>query len=171
MECHLLSALTQIKFLAFLDVLVIHILDDTLTTSSAFWRDRAVCYCLRKCLYNCLPIVACVVICLLWLHSQRLWKLTFTFHFKLVSLVFNHVLQDTIEKGEKQPNLTIGILISILVVFITIIFRVLFGGKKPAVSSPDSVPFVLFLAFVMCSIWAFSNYNCPFSSVAGCDGS
>ncbi|XP_077212355.1 calnexin homolog [Tasmannia lanceolata] len=39
---------------------------------------------------------------------------------------------DVIEKGEKQPNLTIGILVSILVVILTVFFRVLFGGKKPA---------------------------------------
>ncbi|KAJ8617948.1 hypothetical protein MRB53_014134 [Persea americana] len=43
---------------------------------------------------------------------------------------------DVIEKGEKQPNLTIGILVSIVVVFMTIIFRVLFGGKKPKPTVP-----------------------------------
>ena len=45
------------------------------------------------------------------------------------------LLQDIIEKGEQQPNLTIGILVSIVVVIATVIFRILFGGKKPAVSS------------------------------------
>lgn len=39
-----------------------------------------------------------------------------------------------IEKGEKQPNITIGILVSVVVVFVTVLFRVLFGGKKPVVS-------------------------------------
>ncbi|XP_058103551.1 calnexin homolog [Magnolia sinica] len=39
---------------------------------------------------------------------------------------------DVIEKREKQPNFTIGILISILVVIVTVLFRILFGGKKPA---------------------------------------
>ena len=39
---------------------------------------------------------------------------------------------DVIEKGEKQPNITIGILVSIVVVFVTVLFRILFGGKKPA---------------------------------------
>ncbi|KAG1331636.1 calnexin [Cocos nucifera] len=39
---------------------------------------------------------------------------------------------DIIEKGEQQPNLTIGILVSIVVVIATVIFRILFGGKKPA---------------------------------------
>ncbi|XP_058102704.1 calnexin homolog [Magnolia sinica] len=42
---------------------------------------------------------------------------------------------DVIEKGEKQPNLTIGVLISILVVILTIFFRILFGGKKPAAAA------------------------------------
>ncbi|KAK3183292.1 hypothetical protein Dsin_030578 [Dipteronia sinensis] len=37
---------------------------------------------------------------------------------------------DVIEKGEKQPNLTIGILVSIVVVFLTILFKLIFGGKK-----------------------------------------
>ncbi|KAJ6800931.1 calnexin-like protein [Iris pallida] len=48
---------------------------------------------------------------------------------------------DLIEKGEKQPNLTIGILVSIAVVFSTIIFRILFGGKKhvaPAKPVPET---------------------------------
>lgn len=38
---------------------------------------------------------------------------------------------DVIEKGEKQPNVTIGILASIVVVIFTIILRILLGGKKP----------------------------------------
>jgi len=44
-------------------------------------------------------------------------------------------VQDLIEKGEKQPNLTIGVLVSIAVVIFTIIFRILFGGKKKPVVS------------------------------------
>jgi calnexin len=39
---------------------------------------------------------------------------------------------DVIEKGEKQPNLTIGVLVSIAVVIVTVLFKILFGGKKPA---------------------------------------
>ncbi|XP_072976015.1 calnexin homolog [Typha angustifolia] len=39
---------------------------------------------------------------------------------------------DVIEKGEKQPNLTIGVLVSVVVVLLTLIFRILFGGRKPA---------------------------------------
>nr|XP_010910131.1 calnexin homolog [Elaeis guineensis] len=45
---------------------------------------------------------------------------------------------DVIEKGEKQPNLTIGILAAIVVVVATVIFRILFGGKKPA--APPMTP-------------------------------
>jgi len=37
---------------------------------------------------------------------------------------------DLIEKGEKQPNLTIGILVSVVVVIFTILLRLIFGGKK-----------------------------------------
>ncbi|KAJ6845661.1 calnexin-like protein [Iris pallida] len=43
---------------------------------------------------------------------------------------------DVIEKGEKQPNLTVGILVSVVVVISTIIFRILFGGKKPVAPVP-----------------------------------
>ncbi|RWW13054.1 hypothetical protein GW17_00023258, partial [Ensete ventricosum] len=44
------------------------------------------------------------------------------------------VLQDVIEKAEKQPILTIGDLVSIIVVVATAILRLLFGRKKPQVS-------------------------------------
>ncbi|OIW18231.1 hypothetical protein TanjilG_06315 [Lupinus angustifolius] len=40
---------------------------------------------------------------------------------------------DVIEKGEKQPNLTIGILVAIVVGFLSIFFRIIFGGKKKPV--------------------------------------
>ena len=39
-------------------------------------------------------------------------------------------LQDLIEKGEKQPNLSIGILVSIVVIVFTVILKLIFGGKK-----------------------------------------
>ncbi|QCD84935.1 calnexin [Vigna unguiculata] len=39
-------------------------------------------------------------------------------------------IHDLIEKGEEQPNLTVGILVAILVVFVSIFFRIIFGGKK-----------------------------------------
>lgn len=43
-------------------------------------------------------------------------------------------MQDLIEKGEKQPNLSIGILVSIVVIVFTVIFKLIFGGKKKQVS-------------------------------------
>ncbi|XP_041012628.1 calnexin homolog [Juglans microcarpa x Juglans regia] len=45
---------------------------------------------------------------------------------------------DLIEKGEKQPNITIGIIVSIVVVILTVFFRILFGGKKPAVNASET---------------------------------
>ncbi|CAL9747953.1 unnamed protein product [Musa acuminata subsp. burmannicoides] len=46
---------------------------------------------------------------------------------------------DVIEKAEKQPNLTIGVLVAIVVVFATVIFRTLFGRKKPqATAAPTT---------------------------------
>lgn len=51
-------------------------------------------------------------------------------------------IYDLIEKAETQPNLTIGVLVSIVVIFVTLLFRILFGGKKPAApaTSPASQP-------------------------------
>uniref|UniRef100_A0A0D6R4Y3 Calnexin homolog n=1 Tax=Araucaria cunninghamii TaxID=56994 RepID=A0A0D6R4Y3_ARACU len=45
-------------------------------------------------------------------------------------------LVDLIEQGEKKPNLTIGILVSVLVVISTTLFKVLFGKKKPQEVKP-----------------------------------
>ncbi|KAH0992084.1 hypothetical protein GBA52_003567 [Prunus armeniaca] len=45
---------------------------------------------------------------------------------------------DLIEKGEKQPNITIGIIVSIVVVLLTVVFKILFGGKKPKVTVPET---------------------------------
>lgn len=41
------------------------------------------------------------------------------------------VLQDLIEKAEQQPNLTVGIIVSIAVIIFTVFIKLLFGGKKP----------------------------------------
>jgi calnexin len=37
---------------------------------------------------------------------------------------------ELIEKGEKQPNITISIVASVVVVLVSVLFRTLFGGKK-----------------------------------------
>ncbi|XP_028062802.1 calnexin homolog [Camellia sinensis] len=39
---------------------------------------------------------------------------------------------DVIEKAEQQPNITIGVIVSIVIVIVTVLFKILFGGKKPA---------------------------------------
>ncbi|MGI4421853.1 hypothetical protein ACR2V7_25730, partial [Klebsiella pneumoniae] len=39
---------------------------------------------------------------------------------------------NVIEKAEKQPNLTIGVIVSVVVIIFTVLFKLLFGGKKPA---------------------------------------
>ncbi|XP_062099388.1 calnexin homolog [Humulus lupulus] len=49
-----------------------------------------------------------------------------SYHSKIIELI---------EKGEKQPNITIGVLVSIVVVILTVLFRILFGGKKRPVAS------------------------------------
>ncbi|KAK7282152.1 hypothetical protein RIF29_10731 [Crotalaria pallida] len=63
-------------------------------------------------------------------------KKIFDLLYKIADIPFlsDHKLKiiDIIEKGEKQPNITIGILVSVVVVFLTIFFRLVFGGKKPA---------------------------------------
>ncbi|XP_074573254.1 calnexin homolog [Curcuma longa] len=45
---------------------------------------------------------------------------------------------DVIEKAEKQPNLTLGVLVSILVIFATAIFKLLFSKKKPQSLAPPA---------------------------------
>ncbi|KAG0452641.1 hypothetical protein HPP92_025305 [Vanilla planifolia] len=45
---------------------------------------------------------------------------------------------DVIEKGEKQPNLTIGILVSVTVVLTSAISMLVFGQKKAAVTTASS---------------------------------
>jgi len=52
-------------------------------------------------------------------------------------------MQELIEKAEKQPNITIGVLVSVVVVILTLFFRIIFGGKK--VSPETSVNPLIFL--------------------------
>ncbi|KAG8388176.1 hypothetical protein BUALT_Bualt02G0098600 [Buddleja alternifolia] len=63
-------------------------------------------------------------------------KLVFDYLYKAADLPFlgEHKVKvlDLLEKAEKQANLTIGILISIVVVFVSVLFKLIFGGKKPA---------------------------------------
>lgn len=48
--------------------------------------------------------------------------------------IVSSFLQDLLEKAEKQPNLTIGVLVSVVVVFLSVFFKLIFGGKKKPVS-------------------------------------
>ncbi|XP_011003527.1 PREDICTED: calnexin homolog [Populus euphratica] len=47
---------------------------------------------------------------------------------------------ELIEKAEKQPNITIGVLVSVVVVILTLFCRIIFGGKKAKVEKkPEPV--------------------------------
>nr|TKR68736.1 Calnexin precursor family protein [Populus alba] len=47
---------------------------------------------------------------------------------------------ELIEKAEKQPNITIGVLVSVVVVILTLFVRIIFGGKKAKVEKkPEPV--------------------------------
>ncbi|XP_012088679.1 calnexin homolog isoform X2 [Jatropha curcas] len=45
---------------------------------------------------------------------------------------------DIVDQAEKQPNITIGILVSIAVIVLTAFFRILFGGKKTVVNATEA---------------------------------
>ncbi|CAK9163200.1 unnamed protein product [Ilex paraguariensis] len=69
-------------------------------------------------------------------------KKVFDLLYKIADIPFlsEHKLKilDLIEKAEKQPNMTIGILISVVVVVFTILLKLVFGGKKPAKTTEES---------------------------------
>ena len=44
--------------------------------------------------------------------------------------MMNLSAQELIEKAEKQPIITIGVLVSIVVVILTVFLKLIFGGKK-----------------------------------------
>ncbi|GLT72173.1 hypothetical protein SLA2020_441280 [Shorea laevis] len=71
-----------------------------------------------------------------------LQKKVFDLLYKIVDIPFLDAYKpkiiDLIEKGEKQPNITIGVIASIVVVILTIFFRILFGGKKTAASVSET---------------------------------
>jgi hypothetical protein len=57
--------------------------------------------------------------------------------------------QELIEKAEKQPIITIGVLVSIVVVILTVFLKLIFGGKKVS-----SLVLKLQLAFLFSAILA-----------------
>ncbi|CAI9113779.1 OLC1v1014452C4 [Oldenlandia corymbosa var. corymbosa] len=65
-------------------------------------------------------------------------KAIFDVLYKIADLPFlgEHKLKvlDLIEKAEQQPNITVGVIVSIVVVFFSLLLKLLFGGKKQPVS-------------------------------------
>ncbi|XP_051119083.1 calnexin homolog [Andrographis paniculata] len=61
-------------------------------------------------------------------------KVVFDYLYKVANLPFlekhNEQILDLIGKAEKQPNITIGVLVSIVVVVFTVLFKLIFGGKR-----------------------------------------
>ena len=55
----------------------------------------------------------------------------FEFHLCLDESCHLFLCQELIEKAETQPKITIGVLVAIAVIFVTLFFKILFGGKKP----------------------------------------
>lgn len=55
----------------------------------------------------------------------------FSSYIQCLNLEFD--LQELIEKAEKQPNVTIGVLVSIIIVILTLLLKIIFGGKKKPV--------------------------------------
>ncbi|KAL6517873.1 hypothetical protein OROMI_033574 [Orobanche minor] len=62
-------------------------------------------------------------------------KVVFDYLYKVADLPFlgerKIKVLDLLEKAEKQPNLTIGILVSVVVIIFSILLKLVFGGKKP----------------------------------------
>ncbi|KAK6153852.1 hypothetical protein DH2020_013491 [Rehmannia glutinosa] len=69
-------------------------------------------------------------------------KVVFDYLYKAADLPFlgEHKVKvlDLLEKAEKQPNLTIGILVSVVVVIFSVLLKLIFGGKKPAKVSAET---------------------------------
>jgi calnexin len=70
-------------------------------------------------------------------------KVVFDYLYKVADLRFlgEHKIKvlDLLERAEKQPNLTIGVLVSIVVIICSVFLKLVFGGKKPAkVSAEDT---------------------------------
>ncbi|XP_022872834.1 calnexin homolog 1-like isoform X2 [Olea europaea var. sylvestris] len=61
-------------------------------------------------------------------------KVVFDYLYKIADLpvLGDHKVKvlELIEKAEKQPNVTIGVLVSIIIVILTLLVKIIFGGKK-----------------------------------------
>uniref|UniRef100_A0A2N9FJU6 Calnexin homolog n=1 Tax=Fagus sylvatica TaxID=28930 RepID=A0A2N9FJU6_FAGSY len=69
-------------------------------------------------------------------------KKVFDLLYKIVDIplldAYKPKIIDIIEMGEKQPNITIGVIVSVAIVILTVFFRLLLGGKKPAVTVSET---------------------------------
>ncbi|KAM7483532.1 hypothetical protein LguiB_008115 [Lonicera macranthoides] len=69
-------------------------------------------------------------------------KKVFDILYKIADIPFlsehKHKITDLLEKAEQQANLTIGVLVSIVVIILTVLFKLIFGGKKPAKVSAET---------------------------------
>ncbi|KAI9114374.1 hypothetical protein K1719_014602 [Acacia pycnantha] len=72
-------------------------------------------------------------------ESTGFQKKIFDLLYKIADIPFlsayKSQISELIEKGEKQPNVTIGILVAVVAVVLTIFFRIIFGGKKQPVEA------------------------------------
>lgn len=63
-------------------------------------------------------------------------KVVFNYLYKIADLPFlvehKPKVLDLLEKAEQQANLTIGILVAVVVIILSVFFKLIFGGKKPA---------------------------------------
>ncbi|XP_054806912.1 calnexin homolog [Prosopis cineraria] len=66
--------------------------------------------------------------------SSGFQKKIFDLLYKIADIPFlsshKSKIYEIIEKGEKQPNVTVGVLVAVVAVFLTVVFKILFGGKK-----------------------------------------
>ncbi|KAK4597401.1 hypothetical protein RGQ29_015083 [Quercus rubra] len=66
-------------------------------------------------------------------------KKVFDLLYKIVDIPFLEAYKpkiiDLIEKGEQQPDITIGVIVSVVLIILTVFLRLLFGGKKAAVNT------------------------------------
>jgi hypothetical protein len=73
------------------------------------------------------------------------------------------VLQDLIEQGEKQPNINIGILASIVIVIFTIFYRILFGGRRPVLCCLNHKALTRFLKALLHGLIYMKQFLCNFA--------
>ncbi|KAL6193485.1 hypothetical protein ACLB2K_034569 [Fragaria x ananassa] len=68
-------------------------------------------------------------------------KIIFDLLYKIAGVSFldayNPKIIDLIDKAEKQPNITTGVIVSVVVILLTVLFKILFGGKKPTVAAHE----------------------------------